>query len=124
MLFSVHSRAASVITATVLTFVPTSVVAQDTTVVGAISGVVVNAAGQPAAGVRVGALDTASCPPWPGTGDWNKRLSYSADHRDDAYLIGFDRAGVVRWLHHGGFDTSCSDDLKARPASLARPVDR
>jgi len=59
-----------------------------------------------------------------GTGDWKKRLSYSADHKDDAYLIVLDRAGVVRWLHHGGFDTSWSDDLKALLASLARPVDR
>ena len=38
-----------------------SAAAQDTTGVGAISGVVVNAAGQPAEGVRVCALDTASC---------------------------------------------------------------
>lgn len=59
-----------------------------------------------------------------GTGDWKKRLSYSADHKDDAYLIGFDRAGVVRWLHHGGFDTSRSDELKALLTALARPVDR
>ena len=35
--------------------------AQDTTGVGAIGGVVVDAAGQPAEGVRVCALDTASC---------------------------------------------------------------
>ena len=61
MLSRVHSRAASVITATVLTLVSTSAVAQDTTGVGVISGVVVNAAGRPAAGVRVCALDTASC---------------------------------------------------------------
>ena len=38
-----------------------SAAAQDTTGVGAISGVVVTAAGQPAAGVRVCALDTAAC---------------------------------------------------------------
>jgi hypothetical protein len=59
-----------------------------------------------------------------GTGDWKRRLSYSADHKDDAYLIVFDRAGVVRWLHHGGFDASRSDELKALLASLAPPVDR
>ena len=59
-----------------------------------------------------------------GTDDWKKRLSYSADHKDDAYLIVFDRAGVVRWLHHGAFDISWSDELKALLASLARPVDR
>ena len=61
MLSRVHSRVSLVITATVLTLVSTSAVAQDTTGVGVISGVVVNAAGQPAAGVRVCALDTASC---------------------------------------------------------------
>ena len=59
-----------------------------------------------------------------GTGEWKKRLSYSDDHRDDAYLIVFDRAGVVQWLHHGGLDTSRSDQLKALLALLARPVDR
>ena len=59
-----------------------------------------------------------------GTGDWKKRLSYSDDHKDDAYLVVFDRAGVVRWLHHGGFDTSRSDELKALLTALARPVDR
>jgi hypothetical protein len=58
------------------------------------------------------------------TGDWKKRLSYSADHKDDAYLIVFDRAGVVRWLHHGGFDTSWSEELKALLASLGRSVAR
>ena len=55
------SRVSFVITATVLSLVSTSALAQDTTGVGAISGVVVSAAGQPTAGVRVCALDTASC---------------------------------------------------------------
>jgi hypothetical protein len=59
-----------------------------------------------------------------GTGDWKTRLSYSDDHKDDAYLIVFDRAGVVRWLHHGGFDTSWSNELKAVLASLVEPADR
>ncbi len=59
-----------------------------------------------------------------GTADWKKRLSFSADHKDDAYLIVFDRAGVVRWVHHGGFDTFWSDELKTLLAPLARPVDR
>ena len=54
-------RLSPVITATLLALVSTSVVAQDTTGVGAISGVVVNAAGQPVAAVRVCALDTPSC---------------------------------------------------------------
>jgi hypothetical protein len=54
---SVSSRLA----AAVLHLAATSVFAQDTTGVGAISGVVVDAAGQPADGVRVCALDTASC---------------------------------------------------------------
>ncbi len=51
----------AVITATLLALGPTSVVAQDTTGVGAISGVVVDAVGQPVAAVRVCALDTPSC---------------------------------------------------------------
>ena len=58
------------------------------------------------------------------TGDWKKRLSYSADHKDDAYLIVVDQAGVVRWLHHGGFDTSRSDELTAVLASFVQPADR
>jgi hypothetical protein len=45
----------------VLTLATASASAQDTTGVGAIAGVVVSAAGQPAEGVRVCALDTASC---------------------------------------------------------------
>ena len=48
-----------------------------------------------------------------GTGDWKQRLSYSPAHEDDAYLIVLDREGVVRWLHHGGFDQSRADELKA-----------
>ena len=51
----------SVLTAAVLTLAAPSAFAQDTTGVGAISGVVVDAAGRPAEGVRVCALDTASC---------------------------------------------------------------
>jgi hypothetical protein len=57
------------------------------------------------------------------TGAWKQRLSYSAAHQDDAYLIVLDRDGVVRWLHHGAFDTSRSEELQALLASLARPVD-
>jgi hypothetical protein len=59
-----------------------------------------------------------------GTGDWKQRLSCSPAHEDDAYLVVIDREGVVRWLHHGGFDTSWSAELKALLASLARAVDR
>ena len=59
-----------------------------------------------------------------GTGDWKQRLSYSPAHEDDAYLVVLDREGVVRWLHHGGFDISRSAELKALLASLVRPVDR
>jgi hypothetical protein len=44
-----------------LTLVRPAAAAQDTTGAGAITGVVVNAAGQPAEGVRVCALDTPSC---------------------------------------------------------------
>jgi len=54
-----------------------------------------------------------------GTGDWKRRLSYSPEQKDDAYLIVVDRSGVVRWLHHGGFDPSQADDLHALLTSLA-----
>ena len=47
--------------AVMLILLCTSAAAQDTTGVGAIGGVVVNAVGQPAEGVRVCALDTSSC---------------------------------------------------------------
>ncbi len=50
---------------------------------------------------------------------WKKRLAYYAEHKDDAYLIVIDRKGVVRWLHHGGFDQSRADDLHALLLSLA-----
>ena len=59
--FPQPSRLASVLTVAVLTLSITAAAAQDTTGVGAISGLVLNEAGQPAAGVRVCALDTASC---------------------------------------------------------------
>ncbi len=59
--FGVASRLSAALTAAVLTLVVTSASAQDTTGVGAISGVVVDAAGRPAEGVRVCALDTATC---------------------------------------------------------------
>ena len=55
--------------------------AQDTTGVGAISGVVVNAAGVPAEGVRVCALDTASC---------------ASTNARGAFRIGELRAGAYR----------------------------
>lgn len=54
-----------------------------------------------------------------GTGDWKERLSYSTDHKDDAYLIVVDREGIVRWLYHGAFDQPRGDELKALLASLA-----
>ena len=47
--------------AVMLILLCTSAAAQDTTGVGVIGGVVVNAVGQPAEGVRVCALDTSSC---------------------------------------------------------------
>jgi len=56
-----HPSVSLVLAAAVVTLVVPSASAQDTTGVGAISGAVVNAAGQPAEGVRVCALDTASC---------------------------------------------------------------
>ena len=59
-----------------------------------------------------------------GTGDWKRRLSYTSDHKDDAYLIILDNGGVVRWLHHGAFDTLRSDELKGLLTSMAdrRPI--
>jgi hypothetical protein len=54
-----------------------------------------------------------------GTGDWKKRLAYSAAQQDDAYLIVVDREGVVRWLHHGSFDQGPADDLRGLLTSLA-----
>jgi hypothetical protein len=54
-----------------------------------------------------------------GTGDWKRRLSHSPEREDDAYLIVLDRDGVVRWLHHGGFDQARADDLRRLLTSLA-----
>ena len=59
--FRLRLHVSAVLTVALGTIVATSAAAQDTAGVGAISGVVVNAAGQPAAGVRVCALDTSSC---------------------------------------------------------------
>ena len=56
-----RSSVAAVFAAAVLNVAATSATAQDTTGVGAISGVVANAACRPAEGVRVCALDTAAC---------------------------------------------------------------
>ena len=55
------SRLAAVLAAAVLNVVPMSAAAQDTTGVGAISGVVRNGSGTLLQGVRVCALDTPSC---------------------------------------------------------------
>jgi len=54
-----------------------------------------------------------------GTSDWKKRLAYSAEREDDAYLIVLDRDGIVQWLHHGGFDQARADDLRGFLTSLA-----
>ena len=59
--FAFHLRISSVLSAVLLILVGTPGAAQDTAGVGAISGVVVNAAGEPAEGVRVCVLDTSSC---------------------------------------------------------------
>jgi hypothetical protein len=53
-----------------------------------------------------------------GTAEWKKRLGYSSEHEDDAYLIVVDGEGVVRWLHHGGFDQPRADELHALLSSL------
>ena len=47
-----------------------------------------------------------------GIGDWKTRLSYSAEHKDDAYLVVYDKVGVVRWLRHAAEDTSLSGELQ------------
>jgi len=60
-LFVFHRCVSFALAALALLLVGTPVAAQDTTGVGAITGMVVNAEGRPAAGVRVCALDTASC---------------------------------------------------------------
>ncbi|MBM3526409.1 MAG: hypothetical protein FJX57_25950, partial [Alphaproteobacteria bacterium] len=57
----VPSCVSAALTAAVWIFTVTAASAQDTTGVGAISGVVVDAAGRPVPGVRVCALDTAAC---------------------------------------------------------------
>jgi hypothetical protein len=54
-----------------------------------------------------------------GTGDWKRRLSHAPAHEDDAYLIVLDRDGIVRWLHHGGFDPARADNLRGLLTSLA-----
>ncbi len=54
-----------------------------------------------------------------GTGDWKKRVAYSAEREDDAYLIVLDKDGVVQWLHHGGFEQARADELQALLTSLA-----
>lgn len=54
-----------------------------------------------------------------GTGDWKERLAYGSAHEDEAYLIGLDREGVVRWLHHGVFDQPRADELRKTLTSLA-----
>jgi hypothetical protein len=61
MSFRVPSYLTAAFTAGVWLFVVTSASAQDTAGVGAISGVVVDAPGRPAPGVRVCALDTTAC---------------------------------------------------------------
>jgi hypothetical protein len=60
-MYRARACVSAALTAAVLTLAATAAVAQDTTGVGAITGVVVSAAGQPTGGVRVCALDTASC---------------------------------------------------------------
>ena len=71
----------AVFTAAAVIFVGAKAAAQDTTGVGTIRGVVVNAAGQPAEGVRVCALDTGSC---------------ATSDAEGGFRIGELRAGVYR----------------------------
>jgi len=76
-----RQRVLSALIPVMLTLVVVPATAQDTTGVGAIAGVAMNAAGQPAEGVRVCALDTSSCA--------------TSDARG-AFRIGELRAGVYR----------------------------
>ena len=76
-----RQRVLSALIPVMLTLVVVPATAQDTTGVGAIVGVAMNAAGQPAEGVRVCALDTSSCA--------------TSDARG-AFRIGELRAGVYR----------------------------
>jgi hypothetical protein len=55
-----------------------------------------------------------------GAADWKSRLAYSADRKDDAYLIVFDGSGIVRWLYHGRFDASAAAELKTLLVSTGR----
>ena len=59
--FRVQSYVAAALTAAALSVVITPASAQDTTGVGTVSGVVLDAAGRPAPAVRVCVLDTPSC---------------------------------------------------------------
>ena len=59
--FAFRRGVSSALAAIIVTLLGPPAAAQDTTGVGAISGVVVTAAGRPAEGVRVCALDTALC---------------------------------------------------------------
>ncbi|MND03368.1 hypothetical protein D3C83_231520 [compost metagenome] len=54
-----------------------------------------------------------------GAGDWKQRLSFSADHEDDAYLIVLDGEGIVRWLSRGPFDPFRSEQLHQVLAATA-----
>ena len=56
------------------------------------------------------------------TSEWKARLSHTPARGDDAYLIVLDAAGVVRWLHHGGFDQTRADQVRTLLTSLADGV--
>ena len=79
--FRLHLCASAVLALAGSILLAPSAAAQDTTGVGAISGVVVDPAGRPAEGVRVCALDTASC---------------ATSDAQGAFRIGELRAGAYR----------------------------
>ena len=54
-----------------------------------------------------------------GTDDWKRRLSYSREHKDDAYLIVLDRKGIVQHLHHDAFGGWRSVELQSLITSSA-----
>jgi hypothetical protein len=53
-----------------------------------------------------------------GVGDWKKRVGFSDDRKDAAYLILLGPDGVVRWLYTGPADDDAFDALAAAVRSL------
>lgn len=52
------------------------------------------------------------------TGPWKARLGVADATEDQAYLLLIDRAGVVRWMHHGDFDAQAAEQLRTIVSAL------